>query len=106
MGVPRLHGAAAAFAAAFLGFGAPASAQRVSAKSDTGVRTAAGAVVIQFEEKRNSRILYQEEKGGMVNPVAPPVHANVPEPVPAMALDAKPKAVVAPPKKAARKAAT
>jgi hypothetical protein len=106
MGDPRLQGAAVAFAAAFLGFCAPASAQKVSAKSDTGVRAGAGAVVIQFEEKRSSRILYQEEKGGMVTSVAPPLPANVPEPLPAMALDRKAKSAVAPPKKAARKATT
>lgn len=107
MGVPRLHGAAAALSAALLAFGAPVGAQQVSAKSDTGVRAGAGAVVIQFEQKPSSRILYQEEKGGMVTPVAPPNPANVPEPTPVLADDAKKaKSAVAPPKKAARKAAT
>jgi len=102
---PRLQGAAAVVSAALWGFGAPAVAQSVSAKGDTPVRAAAG-VVFTYEEKKPSGILYHEEKGGMVTPVAPPVPANVPEPTPAMAADPKSKSAVAPPRKSARKAAT
>lgn len=108
MGNPRLTGAAAALSAALVGFGAPASAQKVSAKNDTAppVRALAG-VSVQYEEKASSRILYIEEKGGMVSPLPPPVPANVPEPTPAIAVQPKSQSAVAPPKKAAaRKAAT
>lgn len=91
-----------------MGLGTPASAQKVSAKSDTGppVRALAG-VTVQYEEKASSRILYLEQKGGMVSPLPPPVPANVPEPTPAIAVEPKSQSAVAPPKKAAaRKAAT
>jgi len=101
MGDPRLPGAVAAFSAALLGLAAPAGAETVSAKSDTPVRAVAG-VVVQYQESR-SRVLYIEEKGGMVTPVAPPVPANVPEPVPSLVVDPKAQSAVAPAKKASRK---
>jgi|KBSSwiStaDraftv2_1062776.scaffolds.fasta_scaffold385541_2 hypothetical protein len=108
MGAIRVGCAAAAFAAIFVGSATPASAQKVSAKGDTAppVRALAG-VSVQYEEKAASRILYLEEKGGMVSPLPPPVPANVPEPTPAIAVQPKSQSAVAPPKKAAaRKAAT
>jgi len=104
MGDPRLRGVAAALSAALLGFWAPASAQKESAKSDTPVRAAAG-VVVQYQESR-SRILYLEQKGGMVTPTAPPVPANVPEPVPSLVVDPKAQSAVAPARKASRKSTT
>jgi hypothetical protein len=102
MGDLRVVGAAAAFAAALLGLAAPAGAQKVSAKSDTTVVAAPGVVVRQ--EPVHARILYLEEKGGMVTAVAPPVPANVPEPTPSLIPDPKASAASAPPKKNRRSA--
>ena len=104
MGVRRLYGAAAALAAVVPGLWAPASAQKASASSDAPVVAAPG-VSVRLEQPR-SRILYHEQKGGMVIPVAPPVPANVPDPAPALVADPKAKSAVAPAKKSARKSAT
>ena len=90
-----------------MGSGTPASAQKVSAKSDTPPVRALAGVSVQYEEKAGSRVLYLEQKGGMVSPLPPPVPANVPEPTPAIAVQPKSQSAIAPPKKAAaRKAAT
>jgi hypothetical protein len=96
MGDPRLQGVVAALSAALMGFAVAASAQ-VSAKGDTGVVAAPGVTVRQ--EPVRGRILYIEQKGGMVTPVAPPVPANVPEPTPSLAPEPKANAATAPPKK-------
>src|SRR5689334_6732078 len=99
MGVPRLYGVVAAFTVAVPGFWAPASAQKVSANSDTSIVAAPG-VSVRLEQTR-SRVLYHEQKGGMVTPVAPPVPANVPEPVSPLVANPKAKSAVAPAKKSA-----
>ena len=107
MGAIRVGCAAAAFAAIFVGSATPASAQKVSAKSDTPPVRALAGVSVQYEEKPSSHLLYLEQKGGMVSPLPPPVPANVPEPTPALSVAPKAQSAVAPPKKAAaRKAAT
>lgn len=46
-----------------------------------GFRGAAGAVV-QYEESVGNRILYHEEKGSLIVPVAPPVEGSRREPLP------------------------
>ena len=102
MGDARLHGVAAAFLAA-LGLGSPANAQKPSAKSDTEVVAAPGVVVRQ--EPVRGHMLYLEQKGGMVIPVAPPVPANVPEPTTGLAPGPKANAATTPAKKA-RKSTT
>ena len=102
MGDPRAHGAAAALSVALLGFGVQAGAQNVSAKGDNAVVAAPGVVVRQ--EPVRGRLLYIEQKGGMVTPVAPPVPANVPEPATSLAPQPKSEAVHAPRK--ARKSTT
>jgi hypothetical protein len=104
MGVPRLYGVAAAVAVAVPGIWVPASAQKVSAHGDTSIVAAPG-VSVRAEQPR-TRILYLEQKGGMVNPVAPPVPANVHEPTPPLVADPKARSAVAPAKKSARKSAT
>ena len=89
-----------------MGVGIPASAQKVSAKSDTPPVRALAGVSVQYEEKTGSHLLYLEQKGGMVSPLPPPVPANVPEPTPALSVAPKSQSAVAPARKAARKAAT
>src|SRR5205085_2706510 len=87
----RIRGAAAVCAVASLACCCAANAQGAAGKGDPAVRAAPG-VQVQYEEKRNSRILYKEEKGGMVTPLPPPVPINVPEPANVAALGDKPKA--------------
>ena len=97
MGVPRLYGVVAAFTVAVPGCWAPANAQKVSAKSDMTVVAAPGVVVRQ--EPVRPRVLYLEEKGGMVTSVAPPVPENVPGPAAAIPVAPKASATTAAPKK-------
>jgi len=97
MGVPRLQGAAVALSAALVGFTAPAGAQKSSARSDTAVVAAPGVTVRQ--EPVRGRILYIEQKGGIVTPLPPPVSANVPEPTPSLAPEPKANAATSAPKK-------
>ena len=104
MGVPRLYGVVAAFTVAVPGCWAPASAQKVSAHGDTSIVAAPG-VTVRLEQTR-SRVLYLEQKGGMVTPVAPPIPANVHEPAPPIVADPKARSAVAPARKSARKSAT
>ena len=97
MGDPRVHCAAAALSVALLGFGAPAKAQSVSAKGDNAVVAAPGVVVRQ--EPVRGRLLYIEQKGGIVTPLPPPVPANVPEPPASLSPAPKSEAIHAPSKK-------
>jgi hypothetical protein len=53
-------------------------------KRAAGFRGAAGAVV-QYEESVGNRILYHEEKGGLIVPVAPPVEGSRREVLPPLA---------------------
>lgn len=56
---------------------APARAEAPAAKAAPAVSAAPG-VLVQYEEKRNTNILYLEEKGGMLT--APPaIVGEVPE---------------------------
>lgn len=53
-------------------------------KRAAGFRGAAGAVV-RYEESVGNRILYHEEKGGLIVPVAPPVEGSRREALPPLA---------------------
>lgn len=77
-----------------------ALAQTRSPASDKGGAKGLGGTVVQFEEKPSSAVIYLEEKGGLVTPVAPIVERGNAEVV------AAPKSAAAPaPAKAATKTA-
>lgn len=103
MGDARVAGAMAVLSVAILGFGTPAGAQKPSAKSDMDVVAAPGVTVRQ--EPVQKRLIYLEQKGGLVTPLPPPVPANVPEPAVSLAPGHKSDAAAAPAKKS-RKSAT
>ena len=93
---PKHFWGAAACAAASLGYSV--------ARGEPPVRPAAGVIVIEYKEVRGSRVLYQDEKGGMVTPLAPPVNANTPVPINGAEPVEKPKSAQAPAKKPRGKA--
>jgi hypothetical protein len=84
----------AALSVAILGFWTPAGAQKLSAKGDTDVIAAPGVTVRQEPVKK--RLLYLEQKGGLVTPLPPPVAANVPEPATSIAPAPKANAATTP----------
>jgi hypothetical protein len=72
-----------AFALAMLPVAVPAELPEAPRRA-AGFRGAAGAVV-QYEESVGNRILYHEEKGGLIVPVAPPVEGSRREALPPLA---------------------